>query len=65
MELAGKTDRTYVFANNHFRGQAPANALQLKALILGRKVPVPELMLGAFGFLEAIAETAGRQQSLF
>jgi uncharacterized protein YecE (DUF72 family) len=64
-ELAGKTQRTYVFANNHFRGQAPANALQLKSMIFGRKVAVPETMIRAFDFLEKIAETEGRQRSLF
>lgn len=65
VELARKTERTYVFANNHFGGQAPANALQLKAMLLQQKVPVPELMVGAFGFLGEIARTTQRQGRLF
>ena len=42
--LRGKTTVTYVVANNHFRGQAPANALQIMAKIAGSKVPVPRAL---------------------
>jgi len=64
-DLAGRTRRTFVFANNHYRGQAAANALQLKAQWLGEKVPVPEQLLATYGFLEGIAKSAGRQGRLF
>lgn len=55
----------YVFANNHTRGQAVANALQLKAILTGGKVRVPEPTLAAYPFLAEIAQTQGRQGSLF
>jgi uncharacterized protein YecE (DUF72 family) len=48
-------EQVYVFANNHYRGQGPANALELRAMIEGRKVDVPEDMLRAFPQLGAVA----------
>lgn len=37
--LAEATDEVYVYFNNHFRGQAPANAFQL-AELLGKPLPM-------------------------
>ena len=54
-ELAGQTETLFVFANNHYKGQGPANALQLRAMVEGREVDVPESMLHAFPFLREIA----------
>lgn len=57
--LRGAADRartTFVIGNNHYKGQAPANMLQLKALLTGRPVDVPAPLLEAFPFL---AEAAG------
>ena len=34
--------------NNHFRGQAPANALQIMARLADRKVPLPPPLAEAF-----------------
>ena len=34
----------YVIANNHYRGQAPANALQLMGQLTGEQPPIPELL---------------------
>jgi uncharacterized protein YecE (DUF72 family) len=31
----------YVISNNHFEGKGPANALMIKAMLLGEKVPAP------------------------
>jgi uncharacterized protein YecE (DUF72 family) len=42
--IRGKTQVTYVVANNHFRGQAPANALEIMARISDRpaiSIPAP------------------------
>ncbi|NUN49617.1 MAG: DUF72 domain-containing protein [Candidatus Brocadiae bacterium] len=51
----------YVIGNNHYRGKAPANTLQLKARIQGGRVAVPEPLIGAFPELAEIAEKpAGR-----
>lgn len=44
-----------VVANNHFRGQEVANILQLKALLTGRKVPVPPLLRQCYPELNEIA----------
>lgn len=40
--IAQQTDKTYVIANNHFRGQAPVNALELKSMLSGKKVKAPK-----------------------
>ncbi|HEY6099598.1 MAG TPA: DUF72 domain-containing protein, partial [Anaeromyxobacter sp.] len=39
----------YVVTNNHFRGQAVANAAMLESLVTGAKVEVPEPLLAAYG----------------
>jgi uncharacterized protein YecE (DUF72 family) len=54
--VAERTDSTFVITNNHFEGKAIANALQLVNLVSGRKVSVPETMLGKYPELEIIAE---------
>jgi uncharacterized protein YecE (DUF72 family) len=54
-EIARASEKTYVFTNNHYRGQAPANALQILSKLQGRPIPVPPPMLVDFPFLDAIA----------
>lgn len=51
-EVAERARETYVITNNHFRGQAPANALMLEALHGGEPEVPPEL---AAAFREALA----------
>lgn len=41
-EMQKKARQIYVIANNHYRGQAATNALQLKSMFYEKKVPVPE-----------------------
>ncbi|MDP8237069.1 MAG: DUF72 domain-containing protein [Candidatus Erginobacter occultus] len=53
--IAPKTRELYVIANNHFRGQAACNALQLEAEVLGRRVAVPPLLLQTYPELKEIA----------
>ena len=48
--VAARTETTYVITNNHFNGQAAANALQIIDL-LGRPVTVPETLQKTFPFL--------------
>ena len=36
-----RTDEVYVVTNNHYLGQAPANALMLKSMLEGERVPAP------------------------
>ncbi len=39
--IARQTEKTYVIANNHFKGQAPVNALELKNMLSGKRVKAP------------------------
>ena len=54
--IAAKAQKTFVVANNHFEGKAAVNALQLKHLLTGRAVPVPETLLKRYWELGQIAE---------
>ena len=40
-EIAAKTKESYVITNNHFRGQAVVNALEIKATVEEERVPAP------------------------
>jgi uncharacterized protein YecE (DUF72 family) len=58
--MAERARNVYVIANNHYRGQAPANALEIRALLEGRQVDVPPDLLAAYPRLARIArQTAG------
>jgi uncharacterized protein YecE (DUF72 family) len=63
--VAKKADVTFVVANNHFQGKAPANALELRSMISGRKVHVPETLLRTYPRLEEVAEPTAEKTSLF
>jgi len=54
-EIARASQKTYVFTNNHYRGQAPANALQILSLLGGGPVSVPAPLLKEFPVLASIA----------
>jgi uncharacterized protein YecE (DUF72 family) len=54
--VAGKAQKTFVIANNHFEGKAAVNALQLKHLLTGERVRVPETLLKRYWELGEIAE---------
>ena len=56
VKLRDETERTFVVANNHFRGQAATNALELRARLEGGRVAVPESLLAAYPRLERIAK---------
>jgi uncharacterized protein YecE (DUF72 family) len=55
-DLGTKSSRVYVITNNHYRGQALANALQIKNMITGEKIDVPELLLRQYPVLEEIVK---------
>lgn len=57
--IAARAGETYLVANNHFRGQAPANALSIRAKLEGGKVAVPFPLLAAFERLRRIATAEG------
>ena len=63
--VAKKAEVTFVVANNHFQGKAPANALELRSMISGKKVLIPETLLKTYPRLEEVADPAAEKTSLF
>ena len=59
--LAEESVSLTVIANNHYRGAELANALEIKAIITGKKVDVPERLLETYPRLAKIA-SAGQGQ---
>lgn len=55
-ELGKKSDKVFVITNNHYRGQALANALQIKNMITGEKLDIPHDLLRKYPLLEEIIE---------
>jgi uncharacterized protein YecE (DUF72 family) len=53
--VAESGEATYVITNNHFRGKAVANALQLISIIRNQPVPIPPALAGEYPVLETIA----------
>lgn len=43
------TSDVYVITNNHYKGKAVANALMLKSMVTGAKVPAPSGVFDAYG----------------
>jgi uncharacterized protein YecE (DUF72 family) len=62
-QMAEHADNVYVFTNNHYRGQGPANALQLRAMLEQGAVAVPPGMLDFFPFLKDVARPEPDAQS--
>jgi len=63
-DAAETARRVTVVMNNHFRGQAVANALEIKSMLLGRKVPVPAPLIRIYPRLADIAlEVSGESES--
>jgi uncharacterized protein YecE (DUF72 family) len=62
--MCAQAEDAYVFANNHYRGQGPANALELRAMLENRHVAVPNELLQTYPRLRAIAQPP-REPGLF
>jgi uncharacterized protein YecE (DUF72 family) len=54
-DIAAKTKESYVITNNHFRGQAVVNALEIKSTLTEERVPAPEPL---FKLYPALADSA-------
>jgi uncharacterized protein YecE (DUF72 family) len=54
-QVAKQTRETYVITNNHFRGQAVVNAVEIKALLKEKPVPAPAPL---FDLYPRLAESA-------
>ena len=66
-EIAAKTKESYVITNNHFRGQAVVNALEIKATLTEEKVPAPAPLFEKYPQLNdsALAESEASEPRLF
>ena len=56
--VAEKAQATYVITNNHFESKAGVNALELKAMITGRRVPAPPTLIQKYPELRRFADPA-------
>ena len=61
--MSAHADATFVVQNNHFRGQALVNALQMRARLEERKPRAPEELVRAYADLEPDVEV--RRSRLF
>jgi uncharacterized protein YecE (DUF72 family) len=67
-EIAAKTRESYVITNNHFRGQAVVNALEIKSTLNEKLVPGPTPLFEKYPELANSATpepAAGKEQKLF
>jgi len=55
-QIAKEAEEIYIIANNHYRGQAICNALEIKAKLEGKKVKIPEIMLPHYPQLKELQE---------
>jgi uncharacterized protein YecE (DUF72 family) len=63
-EVAKQTRETYVITNNHFRGQAVVNAVEIKAALEEEPVPAPEPLFKVYPRLKDSA-TMPAERKLF
>jgi len=63
--IADRTESTYVIANNHYRGQAAVNALQLQFLLRGEKTATPGSLRTVYPELKEVSKEIPTQETLF
>ncbi len=63
-QMLNDANRIFVMNNNHYRGQAAVNALQLKARLGEGKVNAPSTLVNAYPILKRIARPQPWQQLL-
>jgi uncharacterized protein YecE (DUF72 family) len=56
--VAAKAKTTFVITNNHYESKAGVNALELKAMISGRRVPAPPTLIKNYPELRKFADPA-------
>jgi uncharacterized protein YecE (DUF72 family) len=56
--VAARARTTYVITNNHFESKAGANALELKAMLSGKRVPAPPTLIKKYPELRRVADPA-------
>jgi uncharacterized protein YecE (DUF72 family) len=55
-QIAREAEETYVITNNHYRGKAVCNALELKAKLGEKNLKIPEVLLQHYPQLQEIRE---------
>jgi uncharacterized protein YecE (DUF72 family) len=58
VSVAERAQSTYVITNNHFESKAGVNALELKAMISGKRVQAPATLIQKYPELRKIADAA-------
>jgi uncharacterized protein YecE (DUF72 family) len=61
-QLGRNTQKVFVITNNHYRGQALANALQIKNMITQEKLDIPASLLKTYPVLDEIVKKIARGQ---
>ena len=61
-EVAKQTAETYVITNNHFRGQAVVNALEIEAALAEQRVPAPAPLFEVYPRLSESAIATAESQ---
>ncbi len=56
--VAERALTTYVITNNHFESKAGVNALELKAMVTGKRVPAPPTLIQKYPELRRFADPA-------
>jgi uncharacterized protein YecE (DUF72 family) len=56
--VAGRAQTTYVITNNHFESKAGVNALELKAMVSGKRVLAPPTLIQKYPELRRFADPA-------
>ena len=54
--VAEKSLKTLAITNNHYKGQAAVNALELKSMLSGKKVKAPETLVNAYTDLKTFID---------
>jgi uncharacterized protein YecE (DUF72 family) len=62
-EVAEQTRETYVITNNHFRGQAVVNAVEIDAALKEQRVPAPEPLFAIYPRLSESATAESSRQN--
>jgi uncharacterized protein YecE (DUF72 family) len=55
-QIAKESDEMYVITNNHYRGKAVCNALEIKAKLGGKKLRVPDVLIQHYPQLKELQE---------
>ena len=58
--IAGKTEMTFVIANNHFEGKAAVNVVQLRRMLGQKNLTVPETLVARYPVLAENQVVGGR-----